>query len=241
MMTLSDLLTSIKMDLGIYGLTLPFKEPEKTLIDVLKLKTLTTYSVFFPYTTKINLDIRTLKCLSSDYAESSYVIPDIFGDKKIIMIRNVNPKNKSFSNGYMSPIFDGEIDTYNSIMLGQASANLMSMAAPPMTFKFKEPNVLVLYNYATMYGEIDVEVCLSHTLNLATIPSTQWESFSELATIDIKKFLYNQLKHYAELQTAYGTISLKIDDWSNADSERKELIEKYRDPHHLEQPVLFIV
>jgi len=241
MMNVSDLLTSIKMDLGIYGLSLPFEKPDDTLFNVIKLKTLTTYSVFFPYTLKMNLDIRTLTCLNSNYSESSYVIPDLFGDKKIIMIKNVNPKNKSFSNGYTSPIFDGEISTYESLMMGQASADLMSLAAPPMTFKFQEPNILVLYNYATMYGEIDVEVGLAHAPNLATIPSTQWESFYELALIDVKRFLYNTLKHYNEIQTAYGTIQLKIDDWSNSESDRKEMIEKYRDVSHLEQSPIFII
>jgi hypothetical protein len=94
---------------------------------------------------------------------------------------------------------------------------------------------------SSMYGEIDIEFAVEHTENLSSIPPTAFESFHELAELDIKIFLYNTLKHYNEIQTAYGTISLKIDDWANAEQDRKDLIEKWRDLYHLDGEVFYII
>ena len=44
------------------------------------------------------------------------------------------------------------------------------------------------------------------------------------------------MKHYTELQSAYGTINLRIDDWSNAESERTELLNTWEDTYHLDGP-----
>ena len=127
------------------------------------------------------------------------------------------------------------------MMMTQANANLASVAAPPITFKFEPPNVLYLYNVATAYGKMDLELALMHSDNLSTITQTSWESFYELALLDIKRFLFGMMKHYTDLQTAYGSFNLKIDDWSNAESERKEWIDRAREGYHLEVEPLFII
>lgn len=241
MMNLSELLTSIKMDLGIYGVSLPYDDPEKTLFDVIKLRTIKTFSQFYPFVMRVDLDMNQLRCLKSNYQESIYELPDIFGDRKLLSIRKVIPVNRLLGNGYMSPIFDDSLDLYNSMMMGQAAANLLSAATPPFTFKFEQPNLMYLYNMSTMANQITVEFCLEHYENLASIPNTAWESFYELALLDIKRLLYGALKHYRELQTAHGTISLQIDDWANAESERKELIEHWRDVYHMEADQFVVI
>lgn len=238
----SQLLTSIKMDLGIYGLRLPFDNPDQAMMDVIKLKTLKTFSSFYPHVIQKTVNLNNdFKCLKEEYTESIYVIPDMFGDREIMYVRNIYLKNKLLGNGYLAPVFDGSIDTYNMLMMTQANANLASVAAPAITFKFVPPNRLHLYNVATAYGEIDIEFGVEHADNFSTIPITAWESFYELALLDIKRFLYNAMKHYTELQTAHGTISLKIQDWENAESERRDYIEKMRDIYHLEIEQLFII
>ena len=241
-MNLSELLTSIKMDLGIYALSLPFENTDQALLDVIKLKTLKTFSTFIPDVREISVEIpRDLIPLQEEYTESKFIIPDIFNGRAILYVRKINLKSKLLGNGFISPVFDGSIDTYNALMQTQANANLASVAAPPITFKFEPPNILYLYNVATAYGKMDLELALMHSENLATINQTSWESFYELALLDIKRFLYNILKHYTEIQTAYGTFNMKIDDWSNAESERKDWIEKARDTYHLEVEPLFII
>ena len=241
-MNTSQLLTSIKMDLGIYGLRLPFDDPDKAMIDVIKLKTLKTFSTFLPQVKTVSVNLSTeVECIKEEYTESVYVLPDIFPGQEIMYIRNITMKSKLLGNGFISPTFDGSIETYNMLMMTQANADLASIAAPAITFKFEPPNKMYLYNVATAYGMIDIDFALEHAENLSTIPITAWETFYELALLDIKRFLYNAMKHYSELQTAYGTVNLRIDDWSNAESERKDLIEKMRDTYHLEVEQFFII
>lgn len=242
-MNASQLLTSIKMDLGIYGLRLPFDDPDKAMMDVIQLKTLKTFSTFYPQLITKSIDLATdLKCEKSEYTESIYIIPpDLFGGREILYLRTIYPKSKLLGNGFISPTFDGSIETYNMLMMTQANANLASVAAPAITFKFEPPNKVYLYNMATAYGVVDFEFAVEHANNLSTIPQTAWESFYELALIDVKRFLYNIMKHYTELQTAYGNINLKIDDWSTAESDRKELVEKLKDIYHLEVEQFFVI
>lgn len=241
MMNLSELITSIKMDLGIYGLALPFENPDQTLYDVIKLKSIKTFSPYQPHVMQLTLDLTTMKCLKCQYNESIYEIPKIFGDRRLLYVRKVNARNKLLGNGYVNPTYDDSIDNFNTLMMTQANANLVSVAAPPITFKYQKPNLLYLYNMATMYGEVDVEVALEHMANLASIDDMAFESFYDLASLDIKMFLYNTLKHYTEIQTAYGTISLKIDDWASAESDRKDLLNGWKDLYHLDTEQFFII
>jgi len=242
MMNLSQLLTAIKMDLGIYGLRLPFDNPDEALMDVIKLKTLNTFSTFLPQVKELSIDLtKDMECIKEEYTESIYILPNFFADREILYIRKITPKSKLLGNGFISPTFDGSIETYNMLMMTQANANLASVSAPAITFKFEPPNKLYLYNMATSYGILDIEFALEHALNLSTITKTSWETFYELALLDVKRFLYNSMKHYTEIQTAYGNINLKIDEWSNAESDRKEIIEKMRDLYHLEVEQYFII
>lgn len=241
-MNASQLLTSIKMDLGIYSIKLPFEDPDKAMMEVIKLKTLKTFSTFYPQILTLTIDLNKIECVKQEYTESVYNLPmDLFGGREIMYVRNIMLKNRLLGNGFISPVFDGSVDTYNMMMMTQASANLASIAAPAITFKFSPPNQLHLYNVATAYGEVSIEFGVEHADNLSTIPETAWESFYELALVDIKRFLYNAMKHYNELQTAYGTINLRLDDWSNAESDRKEIVERMKDTYHLEHEQFFII
>lgn len=67
MINVSKVLTSIKMDLGLYGLSLPFGDTDDVIMDVITEKTLPVFNELFPYVQTITLDIRTLTCLQSSY------------------------------------------------------------------------------------------------------------------------------------------------------------------------------
>ena len=110
----SQLLTSIKMDLGIYGLRLPFDDPDKAMLEVIKLKTLKTFSTYLPQVKTVSVDLaKELECIKEEYTESIYIIPDLFAGREIMYIRNVTMKSKLLGNGFISPTFDGSIETYN--------------------------------------------------------------------------------------------------------------------------------
>lgn len=238
----SQLLTSLKMDLGIYGLRLPFDDPDKAIMDVINLKTIKSFSVFSPRLETINIDVgRDVEKIKEEYTESVFTIPNKYPDREILYVRRILPQSKLMGNGFISPVFDGSIETYLQLGMTQAQADLASLAAPPITFKFDPPNILHVYNLATYYGRLEVELAFEHAQNLSTIPQTSWESFYELALLDVKRFLYNSMKHYTEIQSAFGTIVLKIDDWQSAESDRKDLIERMKDVYHLDVDRIAII
>jgi|HigsolmetaAR203D_1030402.scaffolds.fasta_scaffold02063_9 hypothetical protein len=234
MLNTSDLLTSIKIDLGIYGLVIPFEKEDEAIINVLRIKTLPVFSTYSPYILEVDMNLKEMRALKTDYQESIYELPDIFGDNKILYIRKITPRNKMLGNGYFSPELTADYYAYNDLMLTQAYANLQSISTPSFTFKFRHPNLLYLYNLTTIADELKIEFALQHLDNFASISNSTWQSFYELALLDVKIFLYNAMKHYTDIQTAYGNFSLKIDEWSNAESERKDLIERWKDVFHLD-------
>jgi hypothetical protein len=75
-----------------------------------------------------------------------------------------------------------------------------------------------------------------HDLSLETIPDTCYETFVELATLDVQRTLYNQIKNMQNVGSAYKEIQLKIEDWSGAEKEQKSLMEKWRENFHLDHP-----
>ena len=109
----------------------------------------------------------------------------------------------------------------------------MNQVIPKMTFKFERPRTLTLYN-AYSSNNIVLDLGFSQDKSLASIPETCREDYMKLAMLDVKDNLYPTLKQYTELNTAIGNINLKLDDWANAESERKELIEKWDDTYHLD-------
>jgi hypothetical protein len=50
----------------------------------------------------------------------------------------------------------------------------------------------------------------------------------------MKMFLYNTLKMYDNIPTAFGNINLKIDDLQSAEESRNTLLDKWRDTFHLD-------
>jgi hypothetical protein len=238
---LSHLLTRIKIDLGVYGLVLPFENPDKELADVIKNVTLTTFSNFFPDICRKSLDLKTLIPVQELYQESIYILPDIFGTREILSIRRINPRSMLLSGGYYAPYIDSTPELYMGMMMAQANADLISAAAPAFTFKFQAPNRLYLYNITTMYGMLDIDFNLTHAENLSTVKKSMYDTFYKIAIMDMKNFLYGALKHYKNIQTAYGTITLEIDEWAGAANEREDLIERFRDVYHLEQDALYII
>lgn len=241
MMNPSELLTSLKMDLGIYSIALPMENVNEALFEVIKMRTIKTFSQYYPHTIERDVKLDEWQIVKSHYNESIYQIPDMFEDMRIIEVRKVNQKNKLIGGATFSPVFEPSIEMYTNAAQMKAGADLMSTIAPPFTFKYTQPNLLHLYNVATMSSELSIEFAFEHHDNLTTIPYTAWESFYELALLDVKRFLYNSMKHYNELQTAYGTIMLRIDDWANAESERKDLLSVWSDSYHMDSEQFYII
>ena len=233
-MNLSEMLTSIKMDLGVYGIALPLDNVDEKLYEVIKLKSLKTFSVYFPNNFQVELDIPDLDFIRHSYDHTIFRLPDIFSDRRLVSVRNVTYADYNRSVGYAtSPEMVGGLDLYQGMMMGSAVAHINSAITPPFTFKFESPNLVHLYNFSTIATKLRVDVCLEHTDNLMTIPNAAFLSFYDLALLDIKIFLFNIVKHFDQLSSPYGTVNLRINDWESAIDKREELVNLWKARSHL--------
>lgn len=105
------------------------------------------------------------------------------------------------------------------------------MRAEP-TFEYLGENKIRLYGYPRV--PLTFKVACEHDPNGESIPDSCYSSFMELAMLDMKQFLYNTLKHYEGIPTAFGTINLKIEDYQGAEAERNSLLEKWGDTYHVD-------
>lgn len=232
-MNLSEVITSIKMDLGIYTIALPFPNADEAIADVIKLRTLKTFSTFQPVYERVRFDLHELERIERNSNYEKFLLPDVFNGRELLFVKEIE-YDESFLTGmsyYGGMPLGGNIIRQN--MLANAGARLMSMMIPKITFQYKHPREITIYNITNSYRVV-MELAFKHDESLASIPDTCWDSFLELATLDVMAFLYATLKHHNEISSAYGTISLKIDDWSNAVSDRKQLIERWTDEYHLD-------
>lgn len=234
-MNISEVVTSIQMDIGIYKIALPFDEPvEKVLTDVIQIKTVPVFSLLHPLYEKMRFNLGELEVVERGSNYTTYLLPDVFNNRKILFIKRVEYADNtvtglSYFGGF--PMSGGLV---NQSMIANASAKLAAKMIPKITHHWEAPRKLTIYN-AINSCEINVEIAFPQDKSLITIEDTCYDSFLDLATLDCKKFLYESLKHYPELNSAYGNIALKIEDWQQADDNRKQLLEQWNNTYHLDQ------
>ncbi len=253
MLNLSQIVTAVQMNVGIYAIALPFEEPTpKIVADVIQTQTLPVFSNYHPYYETITFSLTgsssgVILAKSGDQNVASvlkevdcgsnwkeYLLPDVFHNKKILFVRRVEYKDDtvtgmSYYGGF--PITGGLIQ---QSMIANASARLAAKMIPKITFDWKPPRRLRIYN-AINSAFVDVDFAFAQDPSLQSIEDTCYQSFLDLATLDVKCFLYNTMKHYPEINSVYGNISLKIDDWQSADGDRKQLLENWDNTYHMDQ------
>ena len=244
----NHLLQMLKMDLGIYSIPIPIKEEDFYKFVIVD-QTLPEFSIYCPFRRKIVMDIEANavgdkedpQMLDGDSTPVNNLlrIPDVNGMElqPIIGVSRVDPYNM-LSNLSMSSSFE-TLESFEDLAQAQELANLSSAMIPPKTFEYIEPDKIRLYNNHVYNSKILVEVLYQHHPELFTITQTSRASFYKLALVNAKVFLYNNLKHYTSMETAYGHIDLKIDDWSNAEGDKKELLDGWDDTYHLDQNPFF--
>lgn len=234
-MNLSQLVTRIKIVCGLYSIALPFDNPDETISEVIRNITLRTFSTYCPHYETYRFDLHSLERLEKRANYESYLLPDIFSQRELMFIRDVRYDEADTSSlGYWGggvPLFHGNM--INQSMLSNAAMNLSNKMIPKITFTYEHPRKVILYNVLSSC-KLVFEVALMHDENLTSITPTEEESFFNLAVLDVKDMLYQTLKHYTDIQSAYGNISLKIDEWQQASSDRKALLEEWTSTYHMD-------
>jgi len=247
MINISKLITSIKMDLGLVAMATPFDNLDELIREVIVVRTLPVFDELQPYIVPLQIDTNELDMIERRPESTVYRLPDVFGDAQIMMITHMEPlyDNDRYSHDYNTSLFSYGVTPciygYQELMLAQAQANMLSSAAKGPTFQFLPPNMIEIFSGYAMGNTYRLSIALSHAENLSTLPATCYSSFLKLATLDVKNYLYNTLIHYDNLSTAYGQLSLNIDRWSNADDDRRALIEKWEQTYHLDLSNIYFI
>ena len=235
-MNLSNIITRVKLKLGLINIATPFVNLDEAIVEIINSITLPDFSIYYPAKETIRIHTKDLQRIEKEETYETFLLPE-FKERKLLYVFDVTYDDSCLSGlGYYGggmPLIAGS--TINQAMLANASANLISMMLPKLTFEFIAPRTLRIWN---MYSssKLKIDMGMEHDKSLATIPDTCRGSFLDLLILDVKDNLYPTFKQYSEINTAIGNINLKIDDWANAESERKDLINQWNDTYHLDLP-----
>lgn len=233
-MNLSSIVTRIKLKLGLINLATPFPNMDETIQTIIQEITLPVFSLYFPDKDTLHLNIKDLELLEKTTEYQKVLLPD-FQTRKLIYVFNISYNHDNLSGignyGVGVPLLQGGV--FRQLMLANAGASLMNTMIPKMSFKFEPPRTVYIYN-AWSSSALQWDLGFEHDKSLASIPETVREEFLKLAMLDVKENIYPTLKQYTEINTSLGNINLKLDDWSDADNMRRDLLDKWDDVYHLE-------
>lgn len=233
-MNLSHLLSYIKIRLGLNAIALPFDNAEETIYDTIKVMTVPTFSTYCPWYHNVRFNLHSdCELLAKENNRAVYLLPDVFAQTPIMFIRNIDyPDDGISALGPWNGIpLSGTLT--NNVLLAQANMHAANLLVPRLSFKFIPPRTVELYNIIHSY-DLRFELALQHPDNLSTITPTMEESFKTLALLDVKTALYEIMKHYDGISSAFGTIQLNLDSWGNAESERQQLLDQWNDTFHID-------
>jgi hypothetical protein len=224
--------SSLIQQLGLYNVNLPFKEPtEKVIQNILKTTTIPEYSEFVPWIKQDTVDIRALKCVNPN--EHIYILPGSLTMTPVKYVSDVAIPSNQFRGSYgaVAPSY-GITRAAQGVATGQAAMMLVGQMRSEPTFEYLGYNQIRLYAFPKSL--VTFKVACEHLENGESIEPSCYDSFMQLALLDVKMFLYNNLKLYDGITTAFGTIQLKTDEFQSAESDRNALLEDWRNTFHLD-------
>lgn len=230
-LTPNSILNKCKRLLGVKTFVLPFTDAE--LLDILYEDTLPTFSRFFPRYAKLKMDLSKMRIadystldrkrsISSGSRAYHIDISSYGSDLAIVDIEDIKNLNTQVSNfGTPNAIVS---NGYDMLLGAFAQASLESMICVPPIYFYEAPDKLVIEELGNL-SETDVVITflLVHAYDLSTIKITYMDKLKEMYMLDLKISLYEVLKHSDKIDTTFGQIDLKIDDWQSAYDQRKEL------------------
>lgn len=235
-MNMSNAISSIIQQLGLYNISLPFEESVENVIqNVIKTTTIPIYSEYVPNVKELMISTRDLKVI--DRKQGIFQIPDLLCTSRIMYVLDVEVPMYTQRGAYgdITPAY-GISRSVQGVITSKAYGMVASQMRAEPTFDYIGQNKIRLYGYPS--GYLTFRVACEHDANGESIPITCYQSFMELAELDVKVFLYNTLKNYDKIATAFGNIDLKIEDYQSAITDRKTLLDQWTEVFHLDQPDL---
>lgn len=222
-MDINKLIRKMVRQLGLASLSLEKYYP--TIQEILMEDTLSTFSQFFPYEYTFSMDLTEQDYICGEDGSRIYYLKDPWLEKNNLDIIGIMAvEGASMFQQWNAPLQTFNIDAM--ILEGAASSLRSQLNISTKGFKFLPPNRVKLWGYGG-YSDVKFVVKVPYP-NIGYVPYGVSIAFEQLAKLDIKAGLYPELKMYDKLQSADGEIDLKIDDWADAEKERQELLDEWR-------------
>lgn len=244
-MNISEVVNDIKLSLGLNTIALPYDKPVELVIqDILQLS-VREFSDFKPYIREGYADKESLRSPTEhDKKMDIYILPESLTLTKVksaeaYMASSQYQPGEATTNAFtVGTPFVGfgsyyPQDILGATMTGAAINKFAGVTSQTPTSKWLGYNKIQLFNFPQKCYLRFVVKCV-HDVSLETIPDSCYTSFMELATLDVQRTLYNQLKNMNNVGSAFKEIQLKIDDWSGAEGAQRDLIEKWKGNFHLD-------
>lgn len=242
-MNISDVINDIKMSLGLETIALPFNQPTEIVLQKIIQMSVRTFSQFKPWIREGYEFRKNLRSPDEDSAKHGiYILP---GSLTITPVQYADAymvsSSEHKSESAISELADGlpfvgfgsyyPQDFLNATATGAAINKYVGVTGKPQTSKWLGFNKIQLFDFPEN-AYIKFVVKCDHDLSLETIPISCRESFMELASLDVKRTLYNSLKNMNSVGSAFKEIQLQISDWSGAEDARNSLVEKWTNTFH---------
>jgi hypothetical protein len=187
------------------------------IIENIQEESLITFSKFYPYQveTVIGEHTKVEGTNNEYYLETEF---DILGVSKVF--DNIT----MYAGGGLMPYSHNMVDP----MSRQWTADAISINKNPLVFQFNHPNTVTLTPALYVIRDTKVLLNVVHPEHFGTVPTNLQDEFLKLALLDTKEVLYQIRHRFANLQTAFGSIELFIDDLAEAPNQKEELLEKWR-------------
>jgi hypothetical protein len=260
-MNLSKIINRIKKADGIGSLDLPIfgVSKDEYIKDILLNQTLVDFSICAPTIRDFYIDLTRLERIDPNNDDlninamfssrsETFVLPQsLFGDDDLLFVVGVNDSTMYGvgATGSVGPVRmlnnvnnNYGCDLTEQVISANAMLNQANQLIPKITFHFREPYYLTLFNRLKS-NYIRLTVALGNSENFNTISLTKMPAFLKLARLDVKKNIYNNCIQYNEINSPTAKISIKlIETFSNADSERDQLYQEYLDNAHIDNAPL---
>jgi hypothetical protein len=188
------------------------------ILENIQEESLITFSKYYPYQVMETIDDsnKVEGTANEYYIETDF---EILGVAKLY---------DNFSMYVDVGLMPNNIRQMSDPMSRQFMADATSMNRNPLVYQFNHPNTITVMPALYMLKEAKVKLNCVHPSHFGTIPTNLQDEFLKLALYDTKEALYQIRHRFANLQTAFGSIELFIDDLAEAPDKKVELLENWR-------------
>ena len=245
-MNISDVIKDIKLPNGLKTIALPYKEPIELVVQDIIKTSVRTFSQFKPQEKECERYRKDLRYATDyDRYRGIYFIPEELTTTEVSScdaepISTTNGKNDQVSMNVFSAVSPfvgfgayGPQDIINAAATGAAVNKFTGVTSKVPTSKWLGHNKIKLIDWPQNSLILFKAKC-DHEPNCETIPTSCRESFIQLATLDVQRTLYNDLKNQLA-GSAFKDIKVEIEKWAGAEDARNALVEKWTETFHLDE------